>query len=208
MPTRGWDCVTVPGAVRLWSDLHRKFGRLAFEELFKPAINYAENGFLLSPETARLWKNCSSDLHDQPGFREHFLSEKALEPGSMVRLPEHAKTLLDIGETHGDSFYEGKIAENLVSFAERTGGSLSKSDLKDHRSEWVDTLAVDYRGCQLHELPPNGQGISALIAVRLAEILPLDQWAVDSAESIHHQIVNAVGGKLPHSQALHGEFCH
>src|SRR4029077_61173 len=112
MPTRGWDAVTVPGAVSAWVALSERFGKLPFADLFEPAIRYAADGYMVSPTIARLWGKQGPELRDVPGFAEHFMPRgRALEPGEKFMAPAHAKTLARIAETRGEAFYKGDLAE-------------------------------------------------------------------------------------------------
>ena len=167
MPEIGWGTVTVPGQVAGWAELSRRFGRLPFETLFEPAIHYAREGFPLSPTIARQWADQAPLLKEQPGFSEAFLPQgKAPEAGSIWRFPEQAASLRRIAESRGRDFYEGELAERITAYAQLTGGALSRNDMAAHRCEWVAPISMSYRGDYvLHEIPPNGQGIAALMAL-------------------------------------------
>ncbi len=189
MPTTGWDAVTVPGAVSAWVTLSERFGKLPFADLFEPAIRYAADGYLLSPTIARLWARQVQTLQDVPGFAQHFLPNgRAPEAGEQVRLPAHAKTLQRIAETKGDAFYRGELAERMVAHSRQHGGAMTLSDLATHTTDWVEPLARDYRGQTLHEIPPNGQGIAAQIALGILENFDVGTIPVDSVDSLHLQI--------------------
>ncbi|RTH37033.1 gamma-glutamyltransferase [Thermus scotoductus] len=175
IPERGWLPVTVPGAVSGWRALHERFGRLPFPEVLSPAIRYAEEGFPVGPETARAWRRAEGIYLPLRGlefraFQEVFFPQgRAPRAGEVWRSPGHAKTLREIGESYGESLYRGKLAEAIAGFSEATGGLLSLEDLKAHEPEWVEALSVNYRGLTVHELPPNGQGIAALLALAILE---------------------------------------
>lgn len=189
MPLRGWDSVTVPGAVSLWAELSRRFGRLPFEDLFEPAIHYALDGFPVSPKTASAWGTAPEDYKDFPDFGKIFLpAGRPPEAGEIFKCPDQAKTLEEIANTSGESFYRGKLAERIADCSRRQGGSLSFEDLATHKTELVKPLFQEYRGYDLHELPPNGQGLAALIALGILQHFDLKKYPVDSADSIHLQI--------------------
>jgi gamma-glutamyltranspeptidase/glutathione hydrolase len=189
VPVRGWNSVSVPGCVSAWRELSARFGKLPFAKLFEPAIGYGRDGFLVSPTIARQWAAQVAELKVQPGFAEAFLPDgKPPLPGQQFRFPNHAATLEKIAATKGDAFYRGELADKLEAHARANGGVMKASDLAAHRSDWVDTLTMDYRGYTLHELPPNGQGIVALIALGILENFDLASHSVDSADSVHLQI--------------------
>jgi gamma-glutamyltranspeptidase/glutathione hydrolase len=186
MPLRGWDSVTVPGAVSAWAALHQRFGRLPFEALFRPAIHYARYGFLVSPIIAAYWQGQVEMLRELPGFAETFAPNgRAPAPGELFRCPEQARTLEEIAATKGESFYRGRIAEVIAAAAKRDGGVMSVEDLAAHQADWVEPISVDFRGYRVHEIPPNGQGLAALIALGILERLDLDPAALDSAAMQH-----------------------
>lgn len=189
MPERGWDTVTVPGAVSAWVELSRRFGRLPFAELFAPAIGYARDGFQVSPDVARQWEMQADTLAGQPGFAEAFLPGGAAPAaGELFRFPDQARSLERIAETGGDAFYRGELARRIAEHARTHGGALSVEDLAAHRADWVRPLGVDYRGVTLHELPPNGQGLAALIALGILSHWELGRLPPDSAENVHLQL--------------------
>src|SRR6201986_2520408 len=189
VPPFGWNSVTVPGAVSAWVELHAKFGRLSFDPLFEPAISYARNGFLLSPTIAAQWAAQVQLFESQPGFAEAFMpGGRAPNPGEVVRLPDHAVTLEAIAATHGQTFYRGELAAKLKAHSSANGGAMRAGDLAAHRADWVGTISGDYRGYTVHEIPPNGQGIVALIALGILEHFDMGSLPVDSAESVHLQI--------------------
>ncbi len=153
----GWNTVTIPGMVVGWVELSRKFGKLPFAQLFKRAIDYAENGFLVSPVIARQWRKAIPILKNQPGFSDSFLIDgKAPQAGQIWKYPAQAKTLKEIAATEGVSFYTGSLAKSMVEFSQATGGCFTMQDFADNQSEWVEPLAFDYGDYTLHEIPPNG----------------------------------------------------
>src|SRR6476620_3143340 len=181
MPMRGWESVTVPGTVRAWLDLSEKFGKLPFADLFEPAIKYATDGFMVSPTIARLWANSVPELQAQPGFSEAFMPRgRAPEPGEQFSFPAQAATLRRIAETNGDAFYKGELSEKIAAFAKQHGAVLTTEDLAAHANDWVEPIGIDYRGFTLHEIPPNGQGIAALIALGMLRNFDMPAHPVDS----------------------------
>ncbi len=189
MPATGWDTVTVPGAISGWVMLSQRFGKLPFADLFAFAIRYAADGYMVSPTIARLWSNQVARLRHVPGFAEHFLPRgRAPEAGETVVLPAHARTLTRIAETKGEAFYRGELSDKMVAHARQHGGALTLDDLATHAADWVEPLAHDYRGYTLHEIPPNGQGIAAQMALGMLESFDLSALALDSADSLHLQL--------------------
>jgi gamma-glutamyltranspeptidase/glutathione hydrolase len=187
MPAEGWDCVTVPGAVSVWAALSSRFGRLPFDALCEPAVTYARQGFLVSPIVARQWEEQIPRLGGQPGFAEAFLRNgRAPTAGERFAFPAQARTLEEIARTAGESFYRGALAEAIAAFA--NGEGLTVDDLAAHRPEWVEPAAQPYRGYRVHEIPPNGQGLAALIALGLLEHTDLGTRGPDTADSLHLQV--------------------
>ncbi len=189
MPHEGWNCATVPGAVSAWVALSQKFGRLPFADLFEPAIRYASDGFLVSPTVAMIWQNQVERLHAQTGFAETFLPHgRAPRAGEHFHPPYHAATLKTLAETGGESLYRGALGETIAREAAADGGHMTTKDLAAHACDWVDPIDVEFFGHRIHELPPNGQGIAALIALGLLERLDIVGLAPDSPEMLHLQI--------------------
>jgi gamma-glutamyltranspeptidase/glutathione hydrolase len=194
MPARGWLPVTVPGAPAAWRDLHARFGRLSFGQLFEPAIRYAEEGYPLSPILAHGWAHAANAYAQMDGvaFRgwmETFApAGKVPRAGDMWRSPGHAATLRRIAESGGEDFYSGEIARGIAAFARETGGYISEGDLAAHTSTWVEPISASYRGYEAWEIPPNGQGIAALIGLNILEGFGLAEYERDSVESFHLQI--------------------
>ncbi|AZY49023.1 gamma-glutamyltransferase family protein [Bordetella avium] len=188
-PKRGWDTVTVPGAVAGWAALHERFGKLPFEQLFEPAIEIAERGYVVPPIVARKWAAAAQELHDQPGYAETFMPEgRAPAVGEHFRFPHAAHTLKRIAESRGRDFYEGELAERIAAFSKECGAALTLDDLRNFRPQWVNPISKAYRGYELNEIPPNGQGIAALIALGICEKFDLANMPVDSVQSQHVQI--------------------
>ncbi|MCC6532688.1 MAG: gamma-glutamyltransferase family protein [Burkholderiales bacterium] len=189
MPNRGWDAITVPGCVSAWRALSEKFGKLPFADLFEPAIQYAHDGFLVSPTIARLWARQAPELEDQPGFRQAFLPKgRAPAAGELFRHPEQARTLRLIAQTCGESFYRGELAERMIAHCREHGGAMTLEDLARHSLDWVEPIHIDYRGYRIHEIPPNGQGIACLMALGMLEQFDMASLAPESAHSLHLQI--------------------
>ncbi len=189
MPAAGWDAVTVPGAVDAWAKLSRKFGAIPFADLFTPALSYARGGFPVSPFTARRWQEAQALYPEFPELqRTFFPNGRAPRTGEAFRCPEQGETLAVIAESGGEAFYRGILAEKIAACAAAADGAMTLDDLAAHRGDWVEPIAVDYRGVRLHEIPPNGQGIAALIALGILNRFDLERYPVDSIESLHLQI--------------------
>ena len=185
----GWNTVTVPGMVAGWVELSRKFGKLPFKQLFKRAIDYAENGFPVSPVIARQWREAILILKNQAGFSESFLMDgKAPTAGQIWRYPAQAKTLRAIADSEGESFYSGDLAKSMVDFAQATGGCFTLADFAANKPEWVEPLAFDYGDYTLHEIPPNGSGIAAQMALGILQAANVKQYPANSAQRIHLQV--------------------
>lgn len=189
MPLVGWDAVTVPGAVDAWVRVSERFGRLPFAELFEPAVHYARNGFPVSPKTAARWAHTPTLYKDFPDFAAAFLpGGKPPAAGERFRFPEQGDTLAEIAATRGESFYRGDLARRIVAYAGKTGGAMTAADLAQHRSDWVEPIACEFEGVCLHEIPPNGQGLAALIALGILSRCDLTRYPPDSADSLHLQL--------------------
>ncbi len=189
VPVRGWNSVTVPGCVAAWAELHAKFGKLPFAKLFEPAIRYGREGFLLSATIAGQWDKQLAELKSQPGFAAAFMpGGRAPAAGEVFRFADHAATLERIAATKGAAFYSGDLAEKIEAFAKKHNAAMRVSDLAANKPDWVGTLQQDYRGYTIHEIPPNGQGIVALIALGILEHFDMASLPVDSADSCHLQI--------------------
>jgi len=191
MPRRGWDAVTVPGAVAGWVALSERYGKLPFSDLMAPAIEIAERGYAVPVIVQSKWRMASevADLVAQPGFAEAFLPRgRAPEVGELFRFPGAARTLRLIAATEGEAFYRGEVAEATAAFARETGGAITAADFAAYAPQWVDTISMDYAGHTLHEIPPNGQGIAALIALGILKHFDIGALPVDSTASQHLQI--------------------
>lgn len=188
-PKRGFDAVTVPGAVSSWVALSERFGKLPFADLMEPAIEIAERGYLLPTVVQQKWAAATDELRGLPGFADAFLPwGRAPQVGELFRFQSAARGLRAIAETQGQAFYGGQIAEAIERFSAQHGGSITARDFAEYRPEWVKPIAQNYRGYTLHEIPPNGQGIAALIALGILENFDIASLAVDSTASQHLQI--------------------
>ncbi len=188
MPVRGWDSVTVPGAVSQWMELSSRFGKLPFEKLFAPAIRYARDGHLVSPITAVSWER-QAGMIAEPDFRRDFTpGGRAPRAGEKWILAGQAATLEEIAATKGESFYRGALAERIAAHSAACGGVMTSADLAAHRADWVGTIHMDYRDVRLHEIPPNGQGLAGLLCLGILDNFDLAALPVDSPESVHLQI--------------------
>ncbi|MBC7500504.1 MAG: gamma-glutamyltransferase family protein, partial [Herminiimonas sp.] len=188
-PERGWDTVTVPGAVAGWSALSKKFGKLPFGDLLEPAIELASRGHLVSPIVQQKWRAAIPILKNQPGFAQAFMPKgRAPEIGENFVFSDAARSLKSIADTHGESYYRGELAAAIAAHAKAHGGAMTEQDLAGYQPEWVTPIQKDYAGHTLHEIPPNGQGIAALMALGILDKLDVTRFPVDSPESQHLQI--------------------
>ena len=189
IPERSWEAVTIPGAVSGWVVLSQRFGALPFADLFGPAIRYARDGYAVSPVVADKWAKAVSVLPHDLGFAEHFMPRgRAPGAGELFRCEAMARTLESIAATQGNSFYRGELAHAMVEHARANGALHALSDFADHTIDWVEPLGLDYATASVHEIPPNGQGIAALIALGILREFDLSSLAPDSLESQHLQI--------------------
>jgi gamma-glutamyltranspeptidase/glutathione hydrolase len=188
-PKRGMDSVTVPGAVASWVSLSERFGKLPFADLMEPAIEIAERGYLMPPVVQQKWAAATNELQGLPGFAQSFLPwGRAPQVGELFQFKAAAKALRAIGASKGQAYYGGEIAHALEKFSKQNGGSLTVKDFANYKPEWVKPIGKDYRGYTLHEIPPNGQGIAALIALGILDKFDLASLPVDGADSQHLQI--------------------
>jgi gamma-glutamyltranspeptidase/glutathione hydrolase len=188
MPKQGWDTVTVPGQVAAWADLSERFGALPFEALFEDAIRHAMDGFPVSPVIASQWHQATQDLASEPGFEAFMPKGRAPKAGEIWRFADQAVTLKEIARTRGRSFYEGRLAQSIADFAKACGAALSADDLRAHQTAWVDPISQSYEDVTVHEIPPNGQGIAALMALGIIKHLPYAQTEPGSAQRAHLEI--------------------
>jgi gamma-glutamyltranspeptidase / glutathione hydrolase len=189
IPQRGWDTVTTPGAVAGWVALSTRFGKLAFADLLEPAIELAERGHGVGRIVCDKWRRQIPLVKDQPGFAEAFMPHgRAPEPAERFVFTEAGATLRQIALTRGECFYRGEIAARLAAHSSANGGSMTLADLANYRPEWVTPIQKDFAGHTVHEIPPNGQGIAALMALGMLDKLDLARFPVDSVASQHLQI--------------------
>ena len=189
IPQRGWNSVSVPGAIAGWGEMHAKFGKLPFADLMAPAIEYAERGYAVATIVQRKWQAQADILKSQPGFAEHFLPHgRAPRVGERFVPVGAAATLRRIAESGGRDFYDGETAERLVAHSKANGGAMVLADLAEYHPEWVDPISLDYHGYTLHEIPPNGQGIAALMALGILRHFDLPSLDPDGVETQHLQI--------------------
>jgi len=188
-PKRGLDSVTVPGAVAGWVAMSERFGRLPFADLMEPAIEIAERGYLLPPVVQQKWAAATNELKAMPGFAQSFLPwGRAPNVGELFQFKAAARALRAIAQSKGAAYYGGEIAQAIEKFSAQNGGSLTAKDFASYQPEWVKPIGKDYRGYTLHEIPPNGQGISALIALGILDKFDVAGLAVDGVDSQHLQI--------------------
>ena len=193
MPKFGWTPVMVPGAVKAWPTLVKRFGKLSLKEDLEPAIRYAEEGYPISPVLSEMWKKSAALYHEIGDGKQEFAEwfrvftkdGKPYEFGDIVRLPDHAKTLCLIADTDADAFYKGEVAQQLVRQSERDGGYFCIEDLAEYESEWVEPISVNYRGYDVWEIPPNGQGIVALMTLNILKEFSFEKR---DAQAVHRQL--------------------
>ncbi|MBP5224988.1 MAG: gamma-glutamyltransferase family protein, partial [Lachnospiraceae bacterium] len=193
MPVRGWTPVTVPGAPAAWAAANGRFGRLTLQEALEPAVRYAKEGYPCAPNLAEGWQasfRFYSQTLKEPCFKawfDTFAPEgRPYEAGDMIFLPDHAATLQEIGQTGAESFYRGDLAKQIDEESRKYGGYLRAEDLAAHRAEWVEPIRVNYRGYEVCEIPPNGQGIAALMALNILKEFEFTEK--DSARTAHLQL--------------------
>ncbi|MBC7380937.1 MAG: gamma-glutamyltransferase family protein [Burkholderiaceae bacterium] len=188
-PKRGLDSATVPGAIASWVALSDRFGKLPFGDLLEPAIEIAERGYLLPIVIQQKWAAATDELKAMPGFAQGFLPwGRAPNVGELFQFKAAARGLRAIAASKGESFYRGEIAAALERFSNQNGGSLTAADMAAYKPEWVKPIGKNYRGYTMHEIPPNGQGIAALIALGIVDKFDMASLPVDSVDSQHLQI--------------------
>ena len=193
VPLYGWTPVTVPGTPSAWAELSRRFGKLDFATVLAPAIRLAREGFPVSPVIASLWQRDTANFErhlegdaTRPWFDTFTVDGRAPEAGQWFRCEDQAQTLEAIANSDAESFYRGELAERIDAFSRDTGGYLRKEDLAGYHPEWVTPISARYRDVDVWEIPPNGQGLVALMALRL-----LDGYAPshrDDPELLHRQL--------------------
>ncbi|TLS36093.1 gamma-glutamyltransferase family protein [Pseudalkalibacillus caeni] len=193
IPAHGWVPVTVPGAPGAWAELSKEFGKLPLTEVLKPAIDYAENGYPVSPILGKFWKlaykkfkGILTEEEFTHWFETFAPGGNPPEIGEVWKSPGHASTLKEIAETNAESFYRGELANKISSFSKEYNGFISKEDLENFQPEWVDPINVKYRGYDVWEIPPNGQGLVALMALNVLNGMDIDEK--ESIDTYHKQI--------------------
>lgn len=192
MPKQGIAPVTVPGAPGAWAELSKRFGKLSLAEVLMPAVNYAREGFPVSPTVGKYWgfafnsymKNSGDPLFD-PWFKTFAPNGRAPRIGEVWAAGDHAKTLEEIGNTGAESFYRGRLAGAIADYSNKFGGFITEEDLAEFSPEWVDPISVNYRGYDVWEIPPNGQGLVALLALNILKGFSFEQK--DHVETYHKQ---------------------
>jgi len=200
MPQNGITPITVPGAPAAWAELSSRFGKLTLKQCLAPAIEYAKEGYPLSPVLAEIWHN--SYLHyskikeEQTGQEyNHWFDtfapngKEALKAGELWKSVAHAETLAEIGETNAESFYRGRLANVISDFMAKNGGFITKSDLEEYTPQWVEPISANYRGYDVWEMPPNGQGLVTLIALNVLKEFDI---ANDNYEDACHKAFEAM----------------
>ena len=196
IPSRGSMPVSVPGAVDGWYELHERFGKLSMDEVLAPAIAYARDGFPVTQIIASYWKTDAAAfeanrdiIEELENFEKTFLIDgKVPKEGQIFRNPDLARTYEKIAAGGRDAFYKGEIADVMDAYMKRIGGLLRKSDFEMHTSEWVEPVSTNYRGYDVYELPPNGQGIAALQMLNVLEGYDLAGMGHNSADYLHVQV--------------------
>ncbi len=189
MPEEGIHTVTVPGCVAGWEKLHKKFGRLGWGELFRPAIYYAQEGFPVTEIIQGHWRISTPKLAGDEGARKLFLRD-GIAPaiGDVFRNSDLAAALRLVADGGAAAFYKGPIAKAILKTSDRLGGALAAADLSEFEPEWVEPISTEYRGWKIYELPPNGQGVAALEMLNIMETFPLFQHRPQSVEALHAEI--------------------
>ena len=186
IPPYGHLPVTIPGAVQGWAELHKKFGKLEFKKLFTDSINYARSGFPVSETVAYYLNRASEEFSSYPNFADIWMKNGQTPlKGEIFKNPSLANTYQLIAESYGKAFYEGEIAQKIIKFLNKQGGVHEMSDFEDYSIEWVAPVSTNYRGYEIWELPPNGQGIAALQILNILEPYNLNEMGHNSAEYIH-----------------------
>lgn len=191
MPQAGIHTVTVPGAVNGWANIHQRFGKLPWKDLFQPAIAYAEQGFPVPEVIQEAWSTQGSvqRLRSQEESARVFLpGGKPPQEGDLFRNPELARALRLVAEKGPDAFYKGEIAAAILKTSQRLGGTMTAEDLASFSSEWVQPISIDYRGWRVYELPPNGQGMAALEMLNIMETAPATPLGAFSPVEMHKRI--------------------
>ncbi|MDR0928531.1 MAG: gamma-glutamyltransferase family protein [Oscillospiraceae bacterium] len=194
MPAYGWLPTMVPGAPKAWAAMQARFGRNTLLQNLAPAIAYAEEGYPCAPILSRSWSGAAAhyrrvltDAAFEEWFRTFLFNGEAPKPGQIVRLPNHARSLRTIGESNAEAFYQGELAKAIVADSRANGGLFAPEDFSEYDVTWVEPLRVNYRGWEVCEIPPNGQGIAALMALNILNTFDSAAVAAHSAEAYHLQ---------------------
>ena len=183
----GVNTIDIPGAVAGWDALRSRFGTMPFSELLAPAIYYAQNGFPLAERNARYW--VSNVFLNQPGYKQTYVIwPDAPQPGDLFTNPALADSLRQIAAHGRDAFYNGPMTETMVKFLDAQGGVHTIQDFREFQPEWVEPVSTTYRGWNIYELPPNGQGIAALSMLNIMEHFPMAQYGHNSVDALHVMI--------------------
>jgi len=186
MPQHGIHCVTVPGAVAGWTALHSRFGRVAFDTLLQPAIAHADEGFPVSEIVALEWRGCASILASDASAAALYLPKgRAPEAGQIFRNPDLARALRAVAREGRHGFYAGEIGARILEASAERGGRFSPADLAEYEAEWVVPLTTTYRGWDVFEIPPNSQGVAALVMLNILEAFPIGSHGCGTADTIH-----------------------
>jgi len=193
IPKYGPLSVTVPGAVGTWAEIINKFGNLTLEEVLVPAIRAAREGVVIQPTVGKYWEIANrrySEVLKDDMFKSWFetFTKDGIAPrvGSLFKMEDHAKTLEAIGKTNGESFYSGDIAKKIAEFMSSIGGLISLEDLKEFKPQWVEPLSTKYRGYDVWEIPPNGQGITTLMALSILDNMEIKDF--EDVNTMHNAI--------------------
>ena len=193
MPTRGWTPITVSGAPAAWAALNGRFGRLSLSEDLSPAVRYAEEGYPCGPNLAAMWEISFNNFlktltgpEYKPWFDTFAPQGRAPRAGEMIYLKDHGATLRAIGETDAEAFYRGDIARRIDEQSRRDGGYIRYEDYAAFHPRWVEPISVNYRGYDVYEIPPNGQGIAALMALNILKAFTFTDR--DDPQTVHRQL--------------------
>jgi len=189
IPIGGIHTVTVPGAVDGWAQMHKKFGKVPWADLFAPAIYYAENGFPVSEIIQFDWQDSASKLNgDENAKRTYLPNGRAPALGEIFKNPSLAKAYRLIAQQGPQAFYRGEIAQAILRTSKRLGGTMTAEDLRAHESEWVKPIETTYRGWKVYQLPPNSQGVGTLEMLNVMEQFPIQEWEPLGLNSFHVKI--------------------
>ena len=189
MPQSGVWSVTVPGMIAGWDAMRTNFGTRSFDELLAPAIYYAESGFPVGEVTSRLWRGAESKQGANAAFNATFApGGRAPRPGEEFRNPDYANSLKLIAKNGKKGYYEGPTAQAILATIKGEGGTMTAADLTEFAPEWVNTMTTDYRGWTVHELPPNSQGMAALMMLNIMQRYPIAEYGFLSTKAMHVEI--------------------